>query len=196
MNIHYNCIHFFLMTTVSSRYFHCRKGKLLSICVTIFEEYTESKREQMVTGYKWLHWENKLNFLEEIICNLRAQTMNVMEQFINYFLSLQLSYWIIFWLCLCSFVSLFSVAGDGGSRRLPDVEKLAAEEPEKHELWQSSLPEDHRRRPQHRHHPAQRQCGTHLSCGELTTKAPLCTEQHGQDVLIPEPLHSTSNNYY
>lgn len=112
--------------------------------------------------------------------------MNVMEQFINYFLTLQLSYWIIIWLCLCSFVPLFSVAGDGGSRRLPDVEKLAAEEPEKHELWQSSLPEDHRRRPQHRHHPAQRQCGTHLSCGELTTKAPLCTEQHGQDVLIPE----------
>ncbi len=36
--------------------------------------------------------------------------------------------------CVAVGVSRLSAAGDGGSRRLPDVEKLAAEEPEEHEL--------------------------------------------------------------
>lgn len=39
----------FLMTTVSSRYFHCRKGKLLSICVTISLKSTPN-----LNGNRWL----------------------------------------------------------------------------------------------------------------------------------------------
>lgn len=39
-----------------------------------------------------------------------------------------------YYLSLCSSVPLFSAAGDGSGRWLSDVEKLAAEEPEEHEL--------------------------------------------------------------
>jgi len=67
----------------------------------------------------------------------------------------------------CPSIPLCSAAGDGGGRRLPDVEKLAAEEPEEHELWQPRLPEDHRRRPQHWYYPARCQRRTHLPCGEF-----------------------------
>lgn len=60
---------------------------------------------------------------------------------------------------------LLSAPGHGSSRWLPDVAKLAAEEPEEHELWQPGLSEDHRRRPQHWYHPTRCQRRTHVSRG-------------------------------
>lgn len=63
------------------------------------------------------------------------------------------------WLC--------SAAGHGGCGWLSDVEELAAQEPEEHELRQPGLPQNHRGRPEHRHHQTRRQRGPHLPGGEF-----------------------------
>lgn len=68
--------------------------------------------------------------------------------------------------CLNPAVVSLSAVGHGRGGRVPDVEELAAEEPEEHELRQSRLPEDHRGGPQHWHHQTRSQRGPHLPCCE------------------------------